>query len=186
MIEGAFKGLSEYPRNSVCGYREVNMVIGAAMLIRLSVVEREGYFDERYFCYGEEEEWCLRVADNGWRLAIVPHSVVMHRDKGTDTSANAVYYSVRNQWLLRERLDWWQRLNAAGRNVYVSARGASAARLRGDSVTCNAIVAGLWDGLIGRFGERGSAPPRIVSGLIRHAWPFRPGLLRSIFDRSLK
>ena len=58
--------------------RAVQMLSGAAMLVRREVVDEVGGFDERFHMYGEDDEWCLRMARAGWRLVFEPAAVVFH------------------------------------------------------------------------------------------------------------
>jgi len=60
--------------------REVDCVWGAAMLVRREVFEQTGGFDERYFMYGEDLEWCMRVRDRGWRITFTPQARIVHLD----------------------------------------------------------------------------------------------------------
>lgn len=53
-------------------------VSGASMLIRREVFERIGLFDEGYFLYFEEVDYCLRAARAGWRCWYEPRSRVVH------------------------------------------------------------------------------------------------------------
>ncbi len=58
--------------------REVEMLSGAAMLVRREVIDEVGGFDERFHMYGEDNEWCLRMRRAGWKLVFEPEAVVMH------------------------------------------------------------------------------------------------------------
>jgi GT2 family glycosyltransferase len=58
--------------------RSVPMVSGAAMLVRRKVIEEVGGFDERFHMYGEDNEWCLRIARAGWLLVFQPRAIVIH------------------------------------------------------------------------------------------------------------
>ncbi|HWS56711.1 MAG TPA: glycosyltransferase family 2 protein [Pyrinomonadaceae bacterium] len=58
--------------------RAVEMLSGAAVLVRREVVDEVGGFDERFHMYGEDNEWCLRMVRAGWELVFEPEAVVMH------------------------------------------------------------------------------------------------------------
>lgn len=60
--------------------RDVDCVWGAAMMLRREVFEQTGGFDERYFMYGEDLEWCMRVRDRGWRIRFTPACTIVHLD----------------------------------------------------------------------------------------------------------
>ncbi len=57
---------------------ETDWVQGAAMLVRREVWEETGGFDESFFMYGEEVEWCARIKAAGWRIAVVPQAEIIH------------------------------------------------------------------------------------------------------------
>jgi N-acetylglucosaminyl-diphospho-decaprenol L-rhamnosyltransferase len=56
----------------------VDWVSGASMMIRWSVIDRIGGFDENYFLYFEETDFCLRARKAGFSTWYVPESRVMH------------------------------------------------------------------------------------------------------------
>ena len=58
--------------------RAVPMLSGAAMLVRRKVIEEVGGFDERFHMYGEDNEWCLRIARAGWLLVFQPAAIILH------------------------------------------------------------------------------------------------------------
>ena len=58
--------------------RSVPMLSGAALLVRRTVIEEVGGFDERFHMYGEDNEWCLRIVRAGWQLIFQPSAVILH------------------------------------------------------------------------------------------------------------
>ena len=85
-----FLGLSErYPSNKrFTGYHlnyldentlnEVNGVSGSCMIIFDKLIDDIGYFDERYFAYQEDSDYCLMAINNGWKIYYNPEAVVKH------------------------------------------------------------------------------------------------------------
>lgn len=57
----------------------VDWVIGAAMLIRRAAFEEIGGWDERFFLYMEDTDFCRRLARAGWDVAYVPSISLRHR-----------------------------------------------------------------------------------------------------------
>ena len=53
-------------------------VAGASMILRGSMLDRIGGFDETFFLYFEETDLCLRAARAGWQTWYVPQSRVVH------------------------------------------------------------------------------------------------------------
>jgi N-acetylglucosaminyl-diphospho-decaprenol L-rhamnosyltransferase len=56
----------------------VDWLPGASMVIRRAVFQEAGLFDENYFLYCEETDFCLNAARCGWPAYHVPESLVMH------------------------------------------------------------------------------------------------------------
>ncbi|SLN67474.1 N-acetylglucosaminyl-diphospho-decaprenol L-rhamnosyltransferase [Falsiruegeria litorea R37] len=63
--------------------RHVDVISGAAMVVRRSAMEQVGLLDEAFFFYGEETDWCLRFAQAGWGLTYVPIPAVTHFGGGS-------------------------------------------------------------------------------------------------------
>ncbi|MCU1459992.1 MAG: glycosyl transferase family 2 [Acidimicrobiales bacterium] len=58
--------------------RRVDWAVGAALLMRRIAVDRIGGFDERFFMYAEDLEWCWRAGRSGWEVWFEPAAVVCH------------------------------------------------------------------------------------------------------------
>lgn len=58
--------------------REVDVIMGACLLVRRAAIERVGLLDERFFMYSEEVDWCYRLRQAGWQLYVVPQAQAVH------------------------------------------------------------------------------------------------------------
>ena len=58
--------------------RSARFLSGAALLVKREAINDVGALDERFHFYGEDQEWCLRIARGGWRLVFEPRSVAVH------------------------------------------------------------------------------------------------------------
>jgi N-acetylglucosaminyl-diphospho-decaprenol L-rhamnosyltransferase len=58
--------------------QEVDMLMGACLLLRREVLDGVGLLDEDYFVYSEEVDLCYRIQRAGWRLFWVPQAEVVH------------------------------------------------------------------------------------------------------------
>ncbi|MEB3196846.1 MAG: glycosyltransferase family 2 protein [Candidatus Sericytochromatia bacterium] len=58
--------------------RDVEMVIGAVLLIRGAVIAKVGLLDPAFYMYAEEMDWCFRVWQAGYRVQWLPTACVTH------------------------------------------------------------------------------------------------------------
>ncbi len=58
--------------------RRVDWAVGAAMLFPRAALEDVGPFDERFFMYNEDVEWCFRARQGGLEVWFEPAAVVRH------------------------------------------------------------------------------------------------------------
>lgn len=87
----------------------VDAVAGAAFLIRKSVFEKIGRFDERFFLYMEDIDLSWRARLAGYTCLYVPNSVIYHEYAltfGPDKS----FYQERNRWLMLLKCLRWPTL----------------------------------------------------------------------------
>jgi GT2 family glycosyltransferase len=58
--------------------REVDVIMGAFMLVRKSVIDQVGMMDEAFFMYSEEVDWCYRFKAAGWKILFTPEVECIH------------------------------------------------------------------------------------------------------------
>jgi N-acetylglucosaminyl-diphospho-decaprenol L-rhamnosyltransferase len=58
--------------------REVEVVMGACMLVRREAVEQVGPLDDAFFLFSEETDWCYRFEQAGWKVLFFPGAECMH------------------------------------------------------------------------------------------------------------
>ncbi len=74
----ARKELGGFERDAV---REVDWVQGCALAVRRTVWDAVGPFDEGYWMYVEELDWCRRAKSLGYRIFFTPDAQVVHYGK---------------------------------------------------------------------------------------------------------
>ena len=81
---------------------EVFWATGACLMVRSSLYRRLGGLDERFFAHMEEIDLCWRMQLQGWRVTVVPDSVVYHVGGGTlpATSPFKLFLNYRNNLLM--------------------------------------------------------------------------------------
>ena len=57
---------------------EIDACAGAFMVVRREAGEKIGWWDEDYFFYGEDLEFCFRLKEEGWKIYFVPSVSVLH------------------------------------------------------------------------------------------------------------
>ena len=65
--------------------REVDFLMGSVLLVRREAVEAVGGFDERYFMFSEETDWCYRFRQAGWKTWFFPGAEAVHVGGATTT-----------------------------------------------------------------------------------------------------
>jgi GT2 family glycosyltransferase len=58
--------------------QEVDILMGACLVIRKDVLDQVGILDEGYFIYSEEVDLCYRIQRAGWHLHWIPQAEVVH------------------------------------------------------------------------------------------------------------
>ena len=56
---------------------------GTSLLITREALQDAGLFDEGFFLYWEDTEFCMRLRKRGWRIAAAPGSRVLHKVHGS-------------------------------------------------------------------------------------------------------
>jgi len=58
--------------------REVDWLFGACLLVRRDAADEVGLFDEDFFMFSEETDWCYRFRQAGWSVWFFPGAAVVH------------------------------------------------------------------------------------------------------------
>jgi len=64
--------------------QEVPLIDGCYMMIRRAAIDDIGLFDEQFFMYWEETDWCRRAHQRGWSIGYDPSGTIIHT-KGETT-----------------------------------------------------------------------------------------------------
>lgn len=143
--------LGDYFRWAHDEEREVDFVVGAALLVRRRAWEEVGGFDPAFFLYAEETDWQKRVRDAGWTIAFWPRALVTHIG-GASGASNAPRIS-NLFWQGQERFI----IKHFGARGFVAFRAA----LLGSSVLRMMAFLGL--GLTSRHRKRGRERARFFA-----------------------
>lgn len=148
--------------------RAVPYASGAALLLRLSALDRAGAFDERFFLYHEDCDLQIRLRQAGFEAVVVAASRVAHKyDAGF--SPRKMAYLERNRWFLLLK-DWpLSRLLAAapallGTELAVLALAAKGGWLPAKLKTYGEIARALPDVLADRRAVQARRSPAASDG----------------------
>jgi N-acetylglucosaminyl-diphospho-decaprenol L-rhamnosyltransferase len=137
--------------------QEVDWIVGACLCVRAQAAAEVGLFDERFFMYSEELDWCRRFRAAGWRVAYVPQAEVMHVEGA----------SARLDYAARDRLFQTSKLQYAAKW-----HGPAVARLLRAYVVLEYLARAVEESvklsLGSRVGER-RARLRVIGSGLRHA-----------------
>lgn len=89
--------------------REVDVLRGCFMLVSAKAMHEVGVFDESYFMYCEETDWCYRMKKSGLRIIFTPEAEIVHlggqsskkiaTDMALQLRGSILYYIKKHQML---------------------------------------------------------------------------------------
>jgi GT2 family glycosyltransferase len=99
----AFSGYSTYGAKD--DYKPVDVLQGSFLLVKREALDRVGPWDEDFFIYGEDVDWCRRFWDDGWEVMFLASARAIHY--GGSSSANApVRFYIEKQ---KADLQYWRK-----------------------------------------------------------------------------
>lgn len=63
---------------SADGEHEIDACHGAFMMVKRSALAKVGLFDEDFFFYGEDLDWCWRFKEKGYKIMFAPITKIIH------------------------------------------------------------------------------------------------------------
>ena len=70
--------------------KKIDYISGCAMCVKRKVFEKIGLFDERFFLYFEDADFCTRAKRNGYNITVNPDVVIFHQLSGGLSKKNLV------------------------------------------------------------------------------------------------
>lgn len=95
-------------------YEKVRELDGAAinsLLITKGVIQNIGFFDESYFIYLDDADYCVRVRRAGYKIVYVPKAKIWHKVGRSSRRVSGLpyYYLARNNFrFMRKHATRWQ------------------------------------------------------------------------------
>jgi hypothetical protein len=92
--------------------QDVEWLVGACLCVRAPAAADVGLFDERFFMYSEELDWCRRFRAAGWRIVYLPSAEVGHHE-GASTGLDLAARDQRFQVSKLRYIEKWHGPGAA-------------------------------------------------------------------------
>lgn len=91
--------------------QDVDWLIGAAIVVRGSVIESVGGLDERFRIHCNDDDWCRRIHEAGYRVRYHPDAEVLHHS-GSTIRAEADSAWIEDE-LVRNLFDYHRKYSGA-------------------------------------------------------------------------
>src|SRR4030042_666389 len=82
-VIGKHTGVDKVDTGQFSKRKEINLATGACMLVRREVFEKIGLFDEKYFLYLEDMDFCVRAKNAGFKIIFEPQAIIWHKNAGS-------------------------------------------------------------------------------------------------------
>ena len=119
-----FKGMIYKPKLKIDTSTE--WISGCCILVKIAVIHEVGLLDNRFFAYFEDVDWSIRMTNLGYKLGVVPKSIIYHHSSGSSKKNNtsnegnlspyAHYLNVRNHIYLIKKHTFF--FNSIGSLIY--------------------------------------------------------------------
>jgi len=76
--ESRLRVAKTYVASLLSAEREVDWISGACLLVRRAAALEAGLFDERFFLYEEDVDFCAALRARGGRILFTPHAQIVH------------------------------------------------------------------------------------------------------------
>ncbi len=132
--------------------QSINFITGCYFVVSKKIVEKVGLWPERYFLYGEDCSYSLRIIKNGFKLIYVPNSVIYHKVSSSTKilSSLSSYYVIRNRFLvIKEHLKGICKISAYFFSLLVCLKGVI-----NKEYSYTVVWEAIHDFTAGRFGPK--------------------------------
>lgn len=80
---------------------KIDFISGCCFLVSKEIIQKIGIFDEKFYLYMEDSDLTLRAQKSGFKLRLVPESVIWHCNSGSSKPGSSLqdYFITRNRLL---------------------------------------------------------------------------------------
>ncbi|QQG44557.1 MAG: glycosyltransferase family 2 protein [Candidatus Roizmanbacteria bacterium] len=83
------QGVDEIDKEKFDDFKETDFVTGCLMCFDKKIIEKIGYWDEKYFLYYEDSDYCVRAKRKGISLYYDPSIVIWHKNAQSTEGAGS-------------------------------------------------------------------------------------------------
>ena len=87
-------------------FSNVSILRGACLAARREMINDVGMYDEDFYFYHEETEWCYRINNSKWKVMFAPEIEISHVGGGSTSSV----FSASRIEFFRSRLIFWKKV----------------------------------------------------------------------------
>ncbi|MDC1371467.1 glycosyltransferase family 2 protein [Flavobacteriaceae bacterium] len=117
LFKTRYKGIIYKPKLKIDTFTE--WISGCCVLVKTAVIREVGLLDNRFFAYFEDADWSIRMTNLGYKLGVVPSSIIYHHQSGSvkknnisfegNLSPYTHYLNVRNHIYLIKKHTFFNR-----------------------------------------------------------------------------
>lgn len=95
----------------------IEVLVGCFWFARKEALDEVGGLDERFFMYGEDDDWCMRFRRAGWRLSYCKDAMAVHVARAS-SSKEPERFKIEQE---RAVLQYWEKWRGrTGKWIYLS------------------------------------------------------------------
>lgn len=105
-VLGSNRGVDEVDKGQYDNTEETELATGCCMLVKKEVLKTLGGFDDDYFLYYEDNDFCQRAKRAGFKIFYEPKAIIWHENAGSGGGSGSPlqdYYITRNRLLIGSR-----------------------------------------------------------------------------------
>jgi len=87
--------------------RPVDWIMGSAMIVRKEAADKVGFFDDRFFMYMEDSDWCRRLWEAGYPVYYLHDVVIHHVHKRDSAKTPGIFKALIKNKLARIHMQSW-------------------------------------------------------------------------------
>lgn len=104
-VLGGHRGVDEKDEGQYDKIESTDFVTGGAMFVKAEVFKKIGLFDEKYFMYFEDSDFCYRAKKEGIKILYNPKAIVYHENAKSAGLGSPLqdYFITRNRMLFASK-----------------------------------------------------------------------------------